>query len=92
MQSKQFRLKSRPEGLPTPNDFELVEVETRSPDAGEVLVENAFMSVDPYMRGRMREAWGPGDDLEGGAIGRVLESNFDDLSEGDYVSHGLGWR
>ncbi len=92
MKSKQFRLKSRPEGLPTPNDFELVEVETRSPGAGEVLVENAFMSVDPYMRGRMREAWGPGDDLEGGAVGRVLESNFDGLSEGDYVSHGLGWR
>ncbi|MEM7100487.1 MAG: NADP-dependent oxidoreductase [Pseudomonadota bacterium] len=92
MKSQQFRLKSRPDGLPKQSDFEMVEVEVQSPGDGEVLLENIFMSVDPYMRGRMREAWGPGDNLEGGAIGRVLESSFDGLAAGDFVSHGLGWR
>ena len=60
MKSKQITLQSRPIGVPQPTDFEVVEAETRAPSAGEVLVENVFMSVDPYMRGRMREAWGPG--------------------------------
>ena len=92
MKSKQITLKSRPIGVPQPTDFEVVEAETRAPSAGEVLVENVFMSVDPYMRGRMREAWGPGDVLEGGAIGRILESDFDGLRAGDFVSHGMGWR
>ena len=92
MKSKQITLKSRPSGVPQPTDFEVVEAETRAPSAGEVLVENVFMSVDPYMRGRMREAWGPGDVLEGGAVGRVLESDFDGLQAGDFVSHGMGWR
>ena len=92
MKSKQITLKSRPIGVPQPTDFEVVEAETRAPSAGEVLVENVFMSVDPYMRGRMREAWGPGDVLEGGAIGRILESDFDGLQAGDFVSHGMGWR
>ena len=92
MKSKQITLKSRPIGVPQPTDFEVVEAETRAPSAGEVLVENVFMSVDPYMRGRMREAWGPGDVLEGGAIGRILESDFDGLKAGDFVSHGMGWR
>ena len=92
MKSKQITLKSRPIGVPQPTDFEVVEAETRAPSAGEVLVENVFMSVDPYMRGRMREAWSPGDVLEGGAIGRILESDFDGLQAGDFVSHGMGWR
>ena len=92
MKSKQITLKSRPVGVPQPTDFEVVEVETRAPGTGEVLVENVFMSVDPYMRGRMREAWSPGDVLEGGAIGRILESDFDGLKAGDFVSHGMGWR
>ncbi|MEL0217205.1 MAG: NADP-dependent oxidoreductase [Gammaproteobacteria bacterium] len=92
MKSKQITLKSRPIGVPQPTDFGVVEAETRAPGAGEVLVENVFMSVDPYMRGRMREAWGPGDVLEGGAIGRILESDFDGLKAGDFVSHGMGWR
>ena len=92
MKSKQITLKSRPIGVPQPTDFEVVEAETRAPGEGEVLVENVFMSVDPYMRGRMREAWSPGDVLEGGAIGRILESDFDGLKAGDFVSHGMGWR
>ena len=92
MKSKLIKLKSRPAGTPVPADFELVEADVQSPEAGQVLVENVFMSVDPYMRARMREAWGPGDVLEGGAIGRVIESAFDGLVAGDYVSHGLGWR
>jgi NADPH-dependent curcumin reductase CurA len=92
MKSRLIKLKSRPRGTPTADNFELVDVDVLSPKDGEVLVENVYMSVDPYMRGRMREAWGPGDELQGGALGRVLESSFEGLKKGDFVSHGLGWR
>ena len=92
MKSRVIQLCSRPQGLPKPSDFELVEVPVRAPGEGELLVENLYVSVDPYMRGRMREAWGVGDALEGGAIGRVVESGAANFAVGDFVSHGLGWR
>ncbi|XOV90702.1 MAG: NADP-dependent oxidoreductase [Pseudomonadota bacterium] len=92
VQSKEIHLKSRPVGKPAAGNFELVEREVGEPGANQVLVENIYMSVDPYMRGRMREAWPPGEVLMGGAVGRVIASNSDQLAEGDYVSHGLGWR
>ena len=53
--SREIRLKNRPEGLPGENDFELVEVELPEPAEGEILVQNIYMSVDPYMRGRMND-------------------------------------
>ena len=53
--AKQIHLISRPTGMPTVENFNLVEVELPSPNGGEVLVKNLYMSVDPYMRGRMRE-------------------------------------
>ena len=52
--AQQVHLKSRPAGMPTHDNFELVTVELPQPAAGEVLVKNLYMSVDPYMRGRMR--------------------------------------
>ncbi|MCB1643836.1 MAG: NADP-dependent oxidoreductase [Pseudomonadales bacterium] len=92
MQSKAVYLKSRPAGKPVAANFELVDVEVGEPGEGQILVENIYMSVDPYMRGRMREAWGPGDSLMGGAIGRVISSGASGIKEGDFVSHGMGWR
>ena len=55
MQSRKLRLRRRPAGLPTASDFELVTVDLAAPADGQVQVRNLFMSVDPYMRGRMRE-------------------------------------
>ena len=70
--NRDIRLKRRPSGLPTPADFELAESEIRSPGRGQMLVRNLFMSVDPYMRGRMtdRKSYIPpfqiGEVLQGG--------------------------
>ncbi len=96
--SKEIRLKARPVGTPKESDFELAEAEIGSPGDGEVLVRNIWMSVDPYMRGRMydRESYVPpfqiGKPLEGGAIGQVVASNDKDVAVGDYVQSMLGWR
>lgn len=96
--SREIRLKSRPVGLPTAGDFELASVPVGEPGAGEALVRNIWMSVDPYMRGRMidRASYVPpfriGAPLEGGAIGRVVASTSDRLAAGDYVFSMLGWR
>ena len=96
--SRQVHLAARPNGAPVPSDFEVVEVEVASPGTGEVVVQNRFMSVDPYMRGRMNDtkSYVPpfkiGEALQGGAVGEVVESNSPDLAVGDLVVHGLGWR
>ncbi len=96
--SREIHLKSRPHGLPTPAAFELATVEVPDPTDGEVLVRNEYMSVDPYMRGRMvdRKSYTPpfqlGEPLNGGAVGRVVKSRNPDFSEGDAVLNGLGWR
>jgi len=99
MQSREIRLVSRPVGLPKPEDFELATVEVGEPGPDQVLVKNLWMSVDPYMRGRMMgledsyvAAFQLGAPLEGGAIGRVEASNSDKFKPGDIVSHMLGWR
>ncbi|HWM78270.1 MAG TPA: NADP-dependent oxidoreductase, partial [Methylomirabilota bacterium] len=55
MKSRQVLLAARPAGTPKPADFRLVEVDVREPGPGEILVRNIYMSVDPYMRGRMSE-------------------------------------
>lgn len=96
--SREIRLKSRPEGTPTAANFELASVDVAAPGAGEVLVRNLWMSVDPYMRGRMydRASYVPpfqiGEVLQGGALGEVVASNADGLVKGDLVSSFFGWR
>jgi NADPH-dependent curcumin reductase CurA len=95
---RQIVLASRPVGMPAEENFALAE--TTRPDLaeGEVRVRNLFMSVDPYMRGRMNDvkSYVPpfrlGEPLEGGAIGEVTESRSPDLVPGDQVMHMLGWR
>ena len=96
--ARQIHLISRPVGMPTHDDFALVEVELESPDDGEVLVRNRFMSVDPYMRGRMRaEAsyaapYQLNTVMYGGAIGEVMESADASLQVGDIVLNGAAWQ
>jgi NADPH-dependent curcumin reductase CurA len=96
--SRHVNLASRPHGAPVAENFEVVEAEVRAPQDGEVVVANRFMSVDPYMRGRMNDvkSYVPpfqiGQPLDGGAVGEVIESNSPDIAVGDHVVHGLGWR
>jgi NADPH-dependent curcumin reductase CurA len=96
--SHEIQLAARPVGWPTPDDFRLVEVELPDPGPGEVLVRNTFLSVDPYMRGRMNDVksyvppFALDAPMDGGAVGEVVASNDDGLSVGDTVLHGLGWR
>jgi NADPH-dependent curcumin reductase CurA len=96
--SRAIHLASRPHGEPTPDNFELVETEVRTPDEGEVVVRNSFLSVDPYMRGRMNDAksylppFQVGQPMDGGAMGEVVESRTHELAVGDTVLHMKGWR
>ena len=96
--SREIRLKNRPFGMPTEEDFEIIEVPVPDPGEGEILVQNIYMSVDPYMRGRMidRESYQPpfqlGKTLDGGSIGKVVKSNGGTFQVGDYVLSNLGWR
>jgi len=96
--SREIRLKNRPAGLPAESDFELAEVSLPQIADGQVLVQNIYMSVDPYMRGRMvdRKSYVPpfqlNQPLEGGCVGRVVESKNSQFQVGDFVLGGSGWR
>jgi NADPH-dependent curcumin reductase CurA len=96
--SREFRFAAFPEGLPGESNFELAEVAVPSPADGEFVVQNLWMSVDPYMRGRMTQrdsyiaGFELGKPLDGGAIGRVIESRNDAFPEGTLVNSMLGWR
>jgi NADPH-dependent curcumin reductase CurA len=96
--SREILLAARPVGEPEPSDFELAEVELPDPGPGELLVRNLWMSVDPYMRGRMRDAdsyvqpFALGEPLQGGAVGEVVTSANDQVAVGQHVLHMLGWR
>src|ERR1051325_11293293 len=99
LKSREVHLKSRPHGMPTPANFELAEVGVPEPKDGEVLVRNVWMSVDPYMRGRMmdRQRAVPPcqteEPLQGGTIGQVVASGKGaKFAVGDYLNHMLGWR
>lgn len=95
---REVHLRSRPQGLPEESNFELVEVPVPTPGPGEVLVRNIYMSVDPYMRGRMREGpsyaapWQVGEVMQGGCVGQVIQSNSPELQVGAYVLGNQGWR
>src|SRR3954447_21733144 len=98
MKTREVHLKARPRGWPTSEDFAVVEAELTPPADGEVLVRNLFMSVDPYMRGRMNDvkSYAPpyrlDEAMHGAAIGEVVESRAPGLAEGDVVLHEFGWR
>ena len=96
--SREVRLKSRPVGLPTADNFETVQVNLPDPAPGEAQVRNTWMTVDPYMRGRMNDVrsytppFALGEAMTGGAIGEVIASNDPSLMPGDLVSSNFGWR
>jgi NADPH-dependent curcumin reductase CurA len=96
--AREIHLASRPVGWPTPENFRLVETELPPLGANQVLVRNSYLSVDPYMRGRMDDAksyippFALDAPMEGGAVGEVVESTSPDRAVGDLVLHSAGWR
>ena len=93
-----WHLTSRPQGLPTADNFALKEIELPPLAEGMIRVRNQCLSVDPYMRGRMNDvkSYVPpfqlGEPMEGGAIGEVVESRAEGFAPGDLVQHMAGWR
>ena len=98
IESREIRLASRPSGIPTAVNFARAQIELKPLQRQQVLVRNLFMSVDPYMRGRMndRKSYVPpfeiGKVLEGGAVGEVVESRAKEFKAGDAVVSNFGWR
>ena len=96
--SREVILKSRPVGAPTADDFEIRAVELAEPESGQLLIKNRFMSVDPYMRGRMRagksyaQPFATGEVMTGGAVGEVVASRHERWAVGDFVLNFNGWR
>ncbi|MET9874261.1 NADP-dependent oxidoreductase [Actinacidiphila glaucinigra] len=96
--SREWHLVARPHGWPKPEDFALRETEVPEPGPGEILVRNLYVSVDPYMRGRMNDAKSYAEPyrldqpMHGGAVGRVVASGAEGFAPGDHVLHPLGWR
>ncbi|MFG3298513.1 NADP-dependent oxidoreductase [Micromonospora chersina] len=96
--NREIHLASRPQGWPTADNFRLVETEVPTPGPGQLVVRNRFMSVDPYMRGRMNDVksyvppFALDAPLDGGAVGEVVASGAEGFAPGDVVLHGLGWR
>lgn len=98
LDSREIRLASRPAGMPAAENFALAANPAPVPGDGEIQVRNLWMSVDPYMRGRMMDRasyvapFQIGAPLEGGAIGEVVASNAEGFAPGDLVQSMYGWR
>jgi NADPH-dependent curcumin reductase len=96
--NRQFKLAARPVGMPKESDFSLVEAPMPAPGEDQVLVKTAYLSVDPYMRGRITgvksyaDPVNIGDVMVGGTVGRVMESKSPNFAAGDYVSGQWGWQ
>lgn len=98
MTNRRFVLASRPTGFPAEENFRLVSEPVPEPGEGEVIVKLLYLSVDPYMRGRMSDAKSYaqpvaiGETMVGGGVGRVLQSRAAGIAEGDFVSGMFGWQ
>lgn len=96
--NRQIVLKSRPAGEPTAENFEMVAASAVSAKDGELLVKAKYVSVDPYMRGRMSDAksyiapFEPGKPIEGSIVAEVLESRHPDFKQGDFLLAPLQWQ
>ena len=96
--AKAWHLMRRPKGMPVMEDFELKDLPARGLEEGEVRVANRWLSVDPYMRGRMNDVksyvppFALDAPMEGGAVGEVIESRDPGFAPGDLVFHMAGWR
>ena len=93
-----WALKSRPAGTPVTDNFQMIEATDPPLGEGEYRIANSWLSVDPYMRGRMNDVksyappFGIGEAMTGGAVGTVTESNNADYPVGSKVLHMAGWR
>ncbi|MDG1417989.1 MAG: NADP-dependent oxidoreductase [Maricaulis sp.] len=98
MKSREVHLNEYLKGAPSASNYSVVEVDVPAPADGEVTVRNSYISVDPYMRGRMSgiktyiDPFQIGAVMDGGAVGEVTASNFDGLEVGDHVMSMHGWR
>ena len=96
--ARAWHLKSRPSGMPTSDNFEVKDITLPPVGEGQVRIRNLWLSVDPYMRGRMNDvkSYVPpfqlGEPLEGGAVGEIVESKAEGFNPGDLVLHMGGWR
>jgi len=96
--NRQILFASRPKGWVTEDNFRLVESPLPAPDEGQVLVRNHWLSLDPYMRGRMDDAKSYakgaelGEVMVGGTVGEVIESKSPKFKPGDWVVGALGWQ
>ena len=96
--ARAWHLTSRPQGMPTDENFALKEIDLPPVGEGQARVRNLWLSVDPYMRGRMNDVksyvppFQVGAPMDGGAVGEIVESNAEGLAPGDLVSHMAGWR
>lgn len=99
MKSRQWRLRNYPEGPATPDTWELGEREVADPGPGQILVKTQWLSLDPYMRGRISPSAnytagvGLGEVMHGGGVGEVVASNHPDWQAGDIASSmNVGWQ
>ncbi len=96
--ARAWTLASRPDGMPTAANFALIDLDQTALGDGEVRIANSWLTVDPYMRGRMNDVksytppFAIGEAMQGGAIGTVTESRSDRFKPGDMVQHFAGWR
>lgn len=89
---REFHQVNRPHGMPTATDFELVTTDLPTLSSGEALVENVYLSLDPYMRECMDGEWKWHAPLEGRAVGRIVDGGDSGLFPGQWVFHRAGWR
>jgi NADPH-dependent curcumin reductase len=96
--NRQVLLRRRPTGTPSTEDFEIAEAPMPDPGEGEVLIRGIYLSLDPYMRGRMSAARSYakpvdiGAVMEGRVVGQVARSRDPNFRDGDYVLGGYGWQ
>ncbi|MCC6511704.1 MAG: NADP-dependent oxidoreductase [Pirellulaceae bacterium] len=97
-QNRRIVLNSRPQGAPVPENFRLETLEVPQAKTGEVVLRTVFLSLDPYMRGRMSDkpSYAPpvaiGEVMVGGAVCRVIDSKHQDYTKGDWVLANAGWQ
>ena len=96
--NRSWTMANRPVGYPQESDFAITESEVADPKNGEILVRTLYLSLDPYMRGRLRDRRsyavpiGIGDVIVGEGVGRVIASQSDEVAVGDIVACQIGWQ
>ena len=95
--NKEIHLANRPSGMPSQSDFNFIDTTIPTPNKNEVLVRTLYLSVDPYMRGRMNDAksyippFNLNEVISGGIVAEVVESNIPEFEQGDIVTGNLDW-